>query len=173
MTSINTSISNYLTCAGFANPVSDQSSATSDLLSIYDVPSVSGATLLQSAGTLPTCASSPEGIWNNPYTDGSFVDFWFEYKAHLRAGYISEFTFYNVLIKNIYDDIADNSYLDSNGGAFEDSQFFKNIIYKLHNDISPVIRANMMDSEGNINQYSLGNEVSQVEVDLSYVYATE
>ena len=175
ISAVDTAIHNYLTCAGFANPTSTQASATSALLSIYDVPSVSSATLVQSASTLPTSASTPVGIWNNQYTtlDGTLTDYWFEYKAHLRAGYISEYTFYNKLIKDIYDDINSNGYLDSSGEAYEDSQFFKNLIYKLHNDIVPVIRTNILDSEGNINIYSLGNEVAQVEVDLSYVYETE
>jgi len=169
---INSAISLYLTSAGFANPLSTQSSATSALLSIYDIPSVSSATLVQSASTLPTSASSTAGIWNSPYIDGTFTDFWYEYKAHLRAGYISEYTFYNDLIKTIYDNISSNSYLDESGEPYEDSQYFKNLVFKLHNDIVPVIRTNMLDEEGNINQYSLGNEIAQVEVDLSYVYET-
>lgn len=170
---INNAISLYLTSAGFANPISSQSSATSDLLSIYDIPSVSGSTLPLSASILSTSGSTSVGIWNSPYIDGTFKDFWYEYKAHLRAGYISEYTFYNDLIKSIYNNINSNSYLDVNGEPYEDSQYFKNLIFKLHNDLVPVIRTNMLDEEGNINQYSLGNEIAQVEVSLSYVYETE
>lgn len=170
---IHSEITTYLTSAGFANPLSSQSQSTSALLSIYDIPSVSSATQVQSASTLPTSATTPAGIWNSPYINGSFNDFWYEYKSHLRVGYVSEYTFYNDLISNIYNSIKSNSYLDVTGEPYENSQYFKNLMFKLHNDIVQVIRTNMLDSEGNINIYSLGNEIAQVEVDLSYVYETE
>ena len=173
ISTINTEINTYLTSAGFANVRSNETSANSSLLSIYDVPSVSGATLVTSASTLPTSTSTTPGIWNNPYSDGNFPDFWYEYKAHVRVGNISEYTFYNTLIKNIYNAINTAGLLDVGSDPYEDSQYFKNLVYKLHNDLTPVIRTSMLDDEGNINIYSLGNEVAQVEVSLSYVYETE
>ena len=173
ISTINSEIEDYLTDAGFANVRSNETSANSSLLSIYDVPSVSGATLVTSASTLPTSTSTTPGIWNNPYSDGKFPDFWYEYKAHVRVGNISEYTFYNTLIKNIYNAINTAGLKDVGSDPYEDSQYFKNLVYKLHNDLTPVIRTSMLDDEGNINIYSLGNEVAQVDVSLSYVYETE
>ena len=173
ISTINSEIEDYLTDAGFANVRSNETSANSSLLSIYDVPSVSGATLVTSASTLPTSTSTTPGIWNNPYSDGNFPDFWYEYKAHVRVGNISEYTFYNTLINNIYNAINTSGLTDVDSDPYEDSQYFKNLVYKLHNDLTPVIRTSMLDDEGNINIYSLGNEVAQVEVSLSYVYETE
>lgn len=140
------------------------------MLSIYDVPEVSGATLVTSASTLPTSASTSTGIWNTPYASVALPDFWYEYKAHLRSGYISEYTFYNTLMKDIYDKLTASGVVTPSLEAWGESQYFKNIMYKLHNDIVPVIRTNMLDEEGNINQYSLDAEISQVEIDLSYQF---
>lgn len=170
LTAFSSSIYDYLTSAGFANVKSTQSLATSALLSIYDVPEVSGATLVTSASTLPTSASSVLGIWNSPYTDGTFPDYWYEYKAHARVGYISEFSFYNILMKDIYDKLVVNGAKTSSDQAWGDSQYFKNIMYKMHNDILPIIRTLMLDEEGNIKNYSLDGEISQVQIDLSYQF---
>ena len=75
-------------------------------------------------------------------------------------------------MKGIYDDVTAQGVVDTGANPWGDTQFFKNFTFKLHNDLLGVIGKSMIDSEGNITQYSLNNEIAQVTVDLSYQFAT-
>src|SRR5690606_39104106 len=95
----------------------------------------------------------------------------FKYRdnANYIVGNINEKSFYQVLMKNIYVALT-SSKLNSSGQSWRDSQEFKNVMYKLHNDFLPIIRAGMIDSNGDITKYSLNNEIVQLEIDLNYVF---
>ena len=73
-------------------------------------------------------------------------------------------------MKDVYDRLTASGVVTPSLEAWGESQFFKNLIYKLHNDIVTVIGANMLYAEGNINVYSLGNEIAQVDIELSYEF---
>ena len=52
----------------------------------------------------------------------------------------------------------------------EDTQYFKNVMFKLHNDFLPAIRTSLIDKNGDITNYSLNNEIVQIQIDLNYVF---
>lgn len=148
-----TYINSYLTSAGFANLYDiNTTSATEDYLSLYET----------SASTL---MGGSNGIWNNPY--GTI--WYYEHTGHVRVGSITERSFYTTLMKNIYDNLS-TSYLTPGGNIFRDSQYFKNIMYKLHNDLVGVIRTSMLDTNGNIVNYSMSNEIAQIQTAMSYTF---
>jgi len=162
---INTQIYDYLTSAGYARIHDSTSLSTSGLFHIFEES-------VTSAVTLGTSGTTPKGIWNNPHTGGSSSAYQFEDKAHYVVGSINEKTFYQILMKGIYDNVTTSGVVDVGANAWGETQFFKNFTFKLHNDLVGVIRTAMIDSEGNITNYSLNNEIAQVEVDLSYQFAT-
>lgn len=80
---------------------------------------------------------------------------------------ITERNFYNGLIKDIYTDLKALA-LVSNG--FADSTGFNNTVVKLHNSFDYAIKWAMLDSSGNIANFSLSNQIAKVRVNLTYVY---
>jgi len=162
---VNTQIYDYLTNAGYARSRDTVSMSTSALLGIYE-QSVTSAVTLNTSGT------TPEGIWNNPYTSSSSSPYQFEDKTHYVVTKINEKTFYQTLMKNIYDGVSTAGVVDTGANSWEETQFFKNFTFKLHNDLAGAIRTSMIDSEGNITNYSLNNEIAQIEIDLSYLFSS-
>jgi hypothetical protein len=110
-----------------------------------------------------TLSGSPVGIWNSDFSN----PYYFKDKQDKMVSGITERTFYTELMKNIYDGLG-TGYLDINSEPFRDSQYFKNIMYKMHNDILGAIRYGMISKDGNIEKYSLKNEMVQVQIGLNY-----
>jgi hypothetical protein len=106
------------------------------------------------------------GIWNSTFGH----PWYFEDVGHERVGNVTERSFYTELMKNVYDDLIAVELTD--GTLYVESQYFKNIMYKLNNDLKQVIRTSMLDSEGNITGYSFKNEISQVQINLNYIFAS-
>jgi hypothetical protein len=141
-----TRISEYITSAGWAN------------LSI----SAGENNLDINSRTTNTVTGS---VWKNNFEVGEWD---VEDVGHERVSVVTERTFYTILMKNLYNDMININL--STGEKFVDSQYFKNITYKMNNDLKGIIRTRMKDSDGNIVNYSFKNEIAQIRINLDYVF---
>ena len=87
-------------------------------------------------------------------------------KAHFRQKGFSSRSFYTGLMKDIWIAMEDTTTY----GDYRETDDFKALTLKLYNELKETIRNGMLDSDGNIINYSLRNEVSQVHIDLVYRY---
>jgi hypothetical protein len=101
---------------------------------------------------------------------------------------INERTFFNVLLKNIYTRLTESTSTTS----FRDSTDFLDVCSDIHKDLLPIIRYNMLDSNGNIAKeesaittngvddslyyrggYTMGNEIAKISIETDCVYSTK
>ena len=99
---------------------------------------------------------------------------------------INERTFFNVLLKNIYTRLTESTSTTS----FRDSTDFLDVCSDIHKDLLPIIRYNMLDSNGNIAKeesaittngvddslyyrggYTMGNEIAKISIETDCVYS--
>ena len=158
---IESEITTWLDAGGFAQ-IEDRGDSFARTTAM-DTGLIVNEVLETSAGTL---SGGSAGIAINNFDSNKYV---YQDKVHYIAGNISEKTFYQNLMKGIYDGLG-TSLLDVDGGIWRDSQYFKNVMFKLHNDFLPAIRTGMIDKEGDITNYSLNNEIVQIEIVLNYVF---
>ena len=102
-------------------------------------------------------------------------------KGESFASKITERSFYYQLVKTMYDSFVSVNIVNQEGWKFEESPDFYELVNQIHQDLSWIIRFNMIDSYGNIapqtttttinNQtitknigggYTLGNEIVQL-----------
>jgi hypothetical protein len=140
------------------------SSAGNALLSAVGDPDL----LIQNETSISALSGSPAGIWNNQYGDV----WYFENFGHVKSGNVTERTFYTEMMKEVYDNLSTSqiAWTLNNGEDIRETQFFKNIMFKLHNDLIGAIRTGMINSEGNITRYSLKNEIVQIKINLEYTF---
>jgi len=69
--------------------------------------------------------------------------------------------------KGFYDTLVAQGYT-----SFADSTAFINLVTAVHKDFSVQIKNSLIDSQGNITNYTIGNEIVKLTITLSYVYAT-
>lgn len=90
---------------------------------------------------------------------------------------INERTFFDTFVKTVFDSLKTVSY------SFVYSQDFNKVMSDIHKDLLPIIRYNMLDTQGNIHKeysgtswlkggYSLGNEVVKINCDLTFQYVS-
>ena len=85
-------------------------------------------------------------------------------RAKLTNPDITERWFYNTLIRNIYNA------LEASYSTYRDSDDFKTLVRKLNSTLKQSIRANMLDINGNIVNFSLKNEIPLIEITAKYTY---
>ena len=103
--------------------------------------------------------------WFNYYANtGGFLT---DERVHFRNGAFTERSFYYDFMKNLYNDIKDN-----NLNGYENTDNFKYLMVKLNNSMKKTIRNNMLDSNDNITNFSLKNEVAKIEIIANYRYRT-
>lgn len=111
------------------------------------------------------------------------------YLTQIAAGsvYINERTFYNNLIKNIYDNLPTSN--ANNSTPFRDSPEFLDTVTAIRNSLISLIRDGMLDTHGNLARqnttqtingveeknfvrggYSLGCEIAKITVNTSIAY---
>lgn len=78
-----------------------------------------------------------------------------------------EKTFYRTLIYSIDFGLRSGGSILT---GFANSTNFRNVIMKIHNDFSWMIRYNMLDDNENIVKYSLRSEIPKLTVTSSYIY---
>ena len=145
--------------------------------------------------------------WRNPYlvivdelsnylsgrtelTESDIISLWGSVTAKNQslAWYrnINERTFFNVLLKNIYTRLTPSTSTTS----FRDSTDFLDVCSDIHKDLLPIIRYNMLDSNGNIAKeesaittngvddslyyrggYTMGNEIAKISIETDCVYS--
>lgn len=94
-------------------------------------------------------------------------DWILESNTHQRVGKITERSFQLELVKPIYDAMNTSQSLLE----YRDSSDFKEIIKKMHNSLWYTIKSSMLDSNGNIINYSMRNEIARLNLSsLSYVF---
>ena len=143
---------------------------------VYDFLSTAGNAAVSASGVDSSLLINEEfegflqagtsGIASASYNPEKFV---YEGKGHYVAGLVNEKTFYQELMANIYN-ACSPSWLDKDANVWRDSQYFRNVMFKLHNDLLPAIRTSIIDKEGDLTKYSLNNEIVQIEIDLNYVF---
>jgi hypothetical protein len=76
--------------------------------------------------------------------------------------------------RKLYDafkDVQNTTYWVGGGLAgLETTKEYQDIVYSIVNDLSPYIIQNSIDDEGNITKYSIGSEISQIRINLTYGY---
>jgi len=89
--------------------------------------------------------------------------------GHFRIKDITERRFYFELFRGIYNQLAPIN-VSTGIGSFRDSNNFKSLMFKYDNALKITIRNGMLDASGNITNYSLKNEISQVNINANFKY---
>jgi hypothetical protein len=80
---------------------------------------------------------------------------------------LTERSFYNVFCKELYTDLLALSTQDN---CFANSSNFQNILVKIRNSFDYAIKWGMIDSSGNISNFSLKNQIAKVRININYTY---
>jgi hypothetical protein len=93
----------------------------------------------------------------------------FGYSDKKQLDHITERSFYYDLMKKIYD--ATGGYISATTGvAYNQSSDFIAFMKKLNGWFKIGIRNGMLDTNGNITNYSFQNEIAQIKCNLTYLY---